>query len=104
MTLDIITGGIVEMKIAIENAPIPIEELVGGGMAVFPMVDSLRNMGATVNFIAVSFNRDAVLTMKQDGAVITQTAYEQLASRGEFYIEVYNNLPRITKEQFYNLE
>jgi hypothetical protein len=103
-TVDIIAGGIVEMKVAIENAPIPIEGLVGGGMAVFPMVDSLRNMGATVNFIAVSFNRDAVLTMKQDGAVITQTAYEQLASRGEFYIEAYNNLPRITKEQFYTLE
>ena len=104
MTVDIIAGGIVEMKVAIENAPIPIEELVGGGMAVFPMVDSLRNMGATVNFIAVSFNRDAVLTMKQDGAVITQTAYEQLASRGETYVEAYNNLPRLTKEQFYTLE
>lgn len=101
--LDILAGGIEEMNVTTENAPIPIEGVIGLGTAVLPLVTELRQMGATVNIIAISYNRDAITMMKQDGVVITQTAYEQLVSKGESYVEAYNNLPRITKEQFYDL-
>lgn len=100
---DILTGGIVEMKATIENTDFPIEGAIGVGTAVFPLLAQLKNTGATVNLIAISYNRDAVIVTKQDGVVVTQTAYEQLASQGESYVELYNSAPRLTKEEFYNL-
>ena len=68
------------------------------------MNTELQMAGATISFIAVAFDRDAIVSMKQNGVATTQTAYEMLASKGESYVEEYNNLPRITKEQFYTLE
>lgn len=103
MLLDILGAGFVEVKISVENAPIPIEVLISGGIYAYAMIAELRQMGATVNFIAAAFDRDLTTLMKQDGAVTTQTAYEALVSKGESYVEAYNNLPRITKEQFYDL-
>lgn len=100
---DILMGGIEEMSITLENAPIPIEGVIGLGTAVIPLVNEFQQVGATVNINAVAYNRDAVTMMKQNGAVITQTAYEGLVSKGEAYVEIYNKLPRLTKEQFYDL-
>ena len=100
---DKLMGGIVEMKITVENAPFPIEGMIGLGTAVYPMITQFAQMGATANIIAVSYNRDAATIMKQDGVVTTQTAHEVLVSKGESYVEAYNNVPRITKEQFYDL-
>ena len=101
---DMLASGIVEMKITIENSPFPIEGVIGVGTAVFSLVAELKQMGATANILAVSYNRDAIALTKQDGVVTTQTAYEHLAIRGDSYLEAYNSCPRITKEQFYSLE
>lgn len=104
MLADILVSGIEEMKITVENAPFPVEGMVGEGIAIFTLADQLRRTGATVSIIAVSYNRDAAAIIKQEGVVTTQTAYETLVSKGESYVEAYNNAPRITKEEFYSLE
>lgn len=102
MLLDVLGGGFVAIKVSVENAPIPIERFVCNGVYAIALVNELRGAGATVKFIAASFERDAILSVKQNGVVTTQTAYEMLVSKGESYVEAYNNLPRITKEQFYD--
>lgn len=104
MLLDILGAGFVEVKVSVANAPIPFEGIIGSGIYMAAILNELKGMGATVNIIAVSFNRDAITAMKQNGVVTTQTAYEILVSKGESYVEAYNNLPRITKEQFYTIE
>lgn len=104
MLLDILSTGVVSTKVSVENAPIPIEGYVCSGFYAVAMNTELQMAGATISLIAVAFDRDAIVSMKQNGVATTQTAYEVLASRGESYVEEYNNLPRITKEQFYTLE
>lgn len=104
MLLDILSTGVVSMKVSVENAPIPIEGYVCSGFYAVAMNTELQMAGATISPIAVAFDRDAIVSMKQNGVATTQTAYEALASKGESYVEEYNNLPRITKEQFYTLE
>lgn len=101
---DILTGGIVEMKVTIENTDFPIEGVIGVSTAVYPLLTQLKNTGATINLIAISYNRDAVAITKQDGVVVTQTAYELLVREGESYVELYNSAPRLTKEEFYSLD
>ena len=95
--------GVVSMKVSVENSPIPIEGYVCGGLYATALTAELQKAGAKISSIAVAFDRDAIVSMKQNGAVTTQTAYEVLASKGESYVGEYNNLPRITKEQFYDL-
>lgn len=100
---DMLGAGIVEAKIFVENAPFPIEGFICSGLYFGVLSAQLREMGAIIHFVAASFNRDAVVSMKQSGVVTTQTVYELLVSKGDYYVETYNNLARLTKEQFYDL-
>lgn len=104
LLIDILGPGISSMKVLVENATIPIEGYICGGLYCVALNMELQQMGAKVTPIAIAVDKDMIISMKQNGTVVTQTTYEVLVSKGESYVEEYNSLPRLTKEQFYSFD
>lgn len=71
------------------------------GLSVMSMqMANYKIIGGGVDFNTITIT-------KQNGEIIKSTYLEsflQTIAQGGYTIEDYNNLPRITKEQFYNLE
>jgi hypothetical protein len=71
--------------------------VVASAIMIQPLVEV---MGLTITQAKVDFNTPIV--MNQGGAIVKQTALEWLLSKGATQADI-DALPRITKEQFYNL-
>ena len=70
-----------------------------GTLAAFSLM-MLMQVGGTVSVLAIAYNRDALFVKELAGSISSTTAYNMLTPSRR---EQLDALPRITKEQFYDL-